>query len=338
MKMKTAFFIVFLFALPAGFAGAHSFSLAAHFAKAVTAGGFTDGDEKDQGAQEKSGGPTLEDLRNLAPATNENVDGADRAAVGKEIMEGYQSGEMTDDYFADGDRQNTLAYQRMFETAGFVASTFEGHGQIVDAVNSSQMFFGPLEGVYIDKGKKSGLRLGDRFWVMHAEDTQVNHPETGDRIGVKVLVDGIIEIVEIVDNTSKARIFRSFNSIKRGYKIMPYDGRKAPYADPDKRIAPKDIDGYLISGRHESKAYGQGDIVYLNVGESAGVEPGDVFEIIDSEMVRLADGSFEPGLPKIKGKAKVIATRDISSAALIVISENVMKIGDKVRFAPERLP
>ncbi len=338
MKMKVAFSIAFLFALHTGFALAQSFSLAPHIAKVLTAGGFTDGDKKDQGAQKEPGGPTLEDLKNMAPATDVNVDGADRATVGEDMMKGYRSDKLTEDYFSNHDGQNNAAYQRLFETAGFVASTFDGYGQIVDGVNNNQLSFGPLESVYIDKGKKSGLRLGDRFWVMHAAENEVNHPETGDRIGVKVLVDGAIEIVEIVDNTSKARIFRSFDAIKRGYKIMPYDGRQAPYTDPDKRIFQKDIAGYLISGRHESEAYGQGDIVYFNVGESAGVEPGDVFNIIDAQMVRLADGSFETGLPKIKGKAKVISTRDITSAALIMISENVMEIGDKVRFAPERLP
>lgn len=350
MKTKIAFFISLIFIVQTGFAAAQSvagtiglmsasqnlYLIAA--TRVLIAGGYDNGAGGDGGKKQKSGGSSLDELRESVDSAPGSTDGASPPVVGEMTISSGESQYLPDDFFRESHNGAEGAYKNLLETAGYIDSSFEGYGQVVDGETSQQIFFGTHEDVYIDKGKADGLKPGDKFWVMHKSPDVIKHPKTRNAIGAKVIIDGIIEVVELAEKTSRATVFRAYDGIRRGFKIVPYEDTKAPFVDPDKPISEKNIEGYLIASKYENKGFGAGDVVYLDVGESSGVEPGDVFDIIDQEPVILADGSIEKGLPKVKGQATVLSTRDATSTALIYVSKTVMVVGDKIKFAQVRRP
>jgi len=240
------------------------------------------------------------------------------------------------DFFSDKDKQEGVVSDQIFDTAGYIDKSFDFYGEVIDGEASNQYSFSFPELVYLNRGSADGVRVGDKFLIVHVDDLRIVHPVTGDYLGHRLLIDAVVEVKGTTDDVSEAMITRSYDSVERGDKVLPYDEARAPRIDPDKPVVEKTINGYLVNSKQEKSHYGQGDVVYFDVGKAAGVKPGDVFDIVDANDVVRKDGKIVPGLPKVIGKAMIISTRNDTSAAYIFASRNVIADGDIVNFAAER--
>jgi len=245
-------------------------------------------------------------------------------------------GELSDDFFARAARQEAIIHPSTFETAGFIGTELASAGEVIDGEPSTQASFSFTETVYIDQGEAQGVKEGDRFLVYHMESASVRHPLSGKKLGHKILVDGVIEVVDVAMDTSKAVVVQSYDSIERGEAIRPYSKPDVPSLDPDRPVSPKDIEGVLVASKEPKEGYATGDVVYFDVGASTGVEPGDVFNIIDVRSVVRKGGQIVSGLPKVIGRALILATRDSTSTAFITASRNAIYAGDKVSYSSTR--
>lgn len=269
----------------------------------------------------------------------EVVTGAERGLEPTPLVEGVDVTEqaITGDFFERSERQEPLTNPKMYESAGYISRSLDATGEVIDGEQSNQNSFSTTEVVYIDQGEADGVTIGSKFLVLHAATPDVIHPNTGDNMGFKVLVDGVIEVVDANMDISKALIIRSYDGIERGENIRPYEeDAMIPTFDPDRPVADKEIEGVLVASKDPKQGYAAGDVVYFDVGDSGGVEPGDVFNIIDARDVIRKDGRVIEGLPKIIGSAKVLTTREETCTALITYSRNVMYAGDRVSYSKTR--
>lgn len=239
------------------------------------------------------------------------------------------------EFFEDASKASPLAYRLLYETAGFLGGRHESFGIILDGENAEQKSFSAVDVVHINRTLGDGLRVGDRYFAFHSESKEVLHPVSGKPLGHKVFVDGVIEVIEPGEKFSKAKIIRSFNTIQRGYRIRQYEETRIPSIDMDKPIAQKNVEGVVVASKDLKSSYATGDVIYIDVGKKAGVEVGDLFELAAHRKSTL-EGKDAAAPSKVLGRARILLVEDETATAVIVASTNMSRIGDAVRYTPDR--
>lgn len=240
------------------------------------------------------------------------------------------------DFFKDPAKESPLAYRRLYETAGFLGSGHESFGMIVEGEISGQKSFSAVDVVFINRTISDGLRPGDQYHVFHSEGGEVIHPVTGKPMGSKVSVDGVIEVIEPGAKFSRARVIRTYNSIRPGYKIKLYEESKVPAIDMDKPIAEKSVEGIVLSSKDKKASYGIGDVIYLDVGKKSGAEVGDLFNLIARGQYAPGDKDAPPSPEKMLGSVRILAVEAETATAIIVTASQSTHVGDTVRYISER--
>ena len=331
-KMKTKISILLVLAVVA--APSFGFAQSATI-KSVVAGGT----DMSTSAGGSSGGTMATD-RGKWPNAPKSGGRAGRGGTGGKST---FSEAVSADFFYDPEKQEPVLSKGSYRTAGYLTDDLDTFGEVIDGSVSNQASFSLNEAVYIDKGAKHGVSVGDSFMVVHLSE-EVVHPHTRHlwifarkSLGYKVLYDGVLEVVEVSDSVSKAMIRKSYQGIERGDKVIYLDEAIAPPTiDPDKPVEDKKITGYIVASRINKESNATGDIIYLDVGEGSGVAPGDVFDILDDEPVVRRNGSEVKGLPKIKAKARVVIVKENASTAYIYNSSAATFYGNRAVYTQIR--
>ncbi|MBF0291502.1 MAG: hypothetical protein HQK86_05025 [Nitrospinae bacterium] len=233
-------------------------------------------------------------------------------------------------FFEDPSKASPLAYRLLYETAGFLGGKHESFGTIQDGENSEQTSFSAVDVVHINRTIGDGLRAGDKYLVFHPDSKEVVHPVSRKSLGHKVFIDGVIEVIEPGEKFSKAKITKSFNPIQRGYRIKQYEENKIPSIDMDKPVVEKKVEGIVVASKDLKSSYATGDVIYIDIGQKAGVEVGDLLELVANRKSTAASPE------KTLGRARVLALEDETATAVIVTSVQMSRIGDTVRYIQDR--
>jgi len=79
------------------------------------------------------------------------------------------------------------------------------------------------DGITITGGTDKGLRVGDRFEVLHQGD-EIRDPDTGQLLGVKSSLVGLVEVMSVADKFSTCRAPASSQPIERGDILREFAG------------------------------------------------------------------------------------------------------------------
>lgn len=206
-----------------------------------------------------------------------------------------------------------------FKPAGFIVSTYQNRQMV-----------GEDDIVYIDLGKAHGAGIGDRFSIFKKMDA-ISHPVTNIILGNKVIPLGTLQVSEAEDKVSKAIITKSYMEIGAGAFITPYRERKK---EVPLKAADRDLSGYIVETKTGNAALAAGDVAYLDLGSSNGVEPGNMLYIVrdvtpDRKFLEVPVDR----LPReVIGALVIVETGKNTSTALIVKSIDTVYRGDKVEF------
>ncbi len=223
---------------------------------------------------------------------------------------------------------NTYIYSSA-GSAGFLSKQeVSAAGEIVATANTEKKMFGAHDEVFINLGSSSGVKEGDQFNI-YKKDGEIDDPETGDFLGYKIKILGILKVTKVDDNSSTAMISQSYEEIKAHDKITPYEPGTQTI---NLALASSPVDGYVICGKHNVTIFGENDIVYIDRGSSEGVQAGNTFVIYkDREPVKDPSTGATIHLPKeILGKLLVIKVRDNTATAIITKSVREIEVGSKV--------
>lgn len=204
-------------------------------------------------------------------------------------------------------------------------------------IGSEEEFFtiGKDDIVYMDGGLKDGIKQNEAFYVINA-GRSVFHPVSKRKIGVQVVVKGIIEVICVQEKTSTAVVRSCFQEpIIVGDKLIPYSPLPVPVSaikPLDKcLIPPKDLTGYIVEVRGGEMGVSEGyqifenDIVYLDRGAIDGIGPGDHFLVY-----REAKSGFEQVPDTIVGELCVLRTTDKTATAVVTQCSAALQIGDRI--------
>jgi len=221
--------------------------------------------------------------------------------------------------------------QAALECSGFVAQPKEivRAGRIVRPLDAQNIRHWYYDDVFVDLGGRK-VQRGDRFHVVRPT-TAVAHPATGARVGVKVRTLGTLEIVSTTGAAPRAKVKYNCEDLATGDLLV-----EAKELMPPQRSVSQATDirlgGYIVGSKDDADAMGQGDIIYMDVGQEHGIVPGDEFSIYRMSGVGIhpASGQTIPLAPTKQGQLVVIRTSAQAATGLLISSDIDLRVGERL--------
>jgi hypothetical protein len=206
---------------------------------------------------------------------------------------------------------------------GFIVGTHQGRQMV-----------GEDDIVYTDIGTVHGAEVGDKFSI-YKKMGAVSHPVTNLILGYKVIPLGTLQLSELEENGSKAIVTKSFLEIGDGSFLMPYHPRRTEVA---LKSSDKELSGYIVETLTGKQAIATGDIAYLDLGRTQGVEVGNMLYIVrdvvpDQKYVLDKIGKLPVD---VLGALVVVGMGEHTSTALVVKSIDAIYRGDRVEMKKNR--
>ncbi|MCI0484741.1 MAG: LysM peptidoglycan-binding domain-containing protein [candidate division NC10 bacterium] len=215
------------------------------------------------------------------------------------------------------------------ECSGFVAQKQEivRVGRIIRPVEEDNMRHWYWDDVFVDLGRRK-VRRGDRFRVVRPTTT-IEHPATGARVGVKVKTLGTVEIVSTAGAAPRARVTYNCEDIADGDLLMEARELMPPQRGVT-QPAHLRVGGTIVGSKEDADSLGQGDIVYVDVGQKQGIVPGDEFSIYRVSGVGIDPDSDRviPLAPTKQGELVVIRTSAQAATGLVTVSSIQLRVGE----------
>jgi len=212
---------------------------------------------------------------------------------------------------------------------GFISSHRWKHMGTILTSEPPKILLGTGDIVFTNVGSEQGVSVGDKFTVFRSSKP-VDHPITGNRMGYKVSVQGVIEIIEVLDKRkSTAVITESFREITRGARIRPHE----PFVkEVTEKKGVERVEGFIIETKNHTQLSGKGDVIYMDIGEVHSVVPGNTMSIYT-----LPRKSYDPDSGKrvtipgtLIGKVVVLDVDEENSTGIITESSRQIQIGNIV--------
>jgi len=194
------------------------------------------------------------------------------------------------------------------------------------------------EYVRVNHGSKGDVAVGSVYQIVRAT-RKVSNPDggIGSSLGMHYLDVGQVQIVQVQEDFSLAQVLYSCDAIEPSDLLLPYVRLETPELPRNRTFssamkATGNIKGTVSFFRNSVAVTGSvyssstppsaksivatGGVVYLNVGEAAGVKPGDLF-IVYRGSAAIAE-------------VAVLKVEEKSSTALVTYSTDALVLGDRV--------
>jgi len=248
-----------------------------------------------------------------APATTKPAEAA--------IVESVQESPQSQGYVVTG--AEGFIMEQEIDPSGYIVST-----------NQNRVMVGTDDVVYTDVGRNDGANVGDRY-AIYKKTSAVSHPVTNVILGYRVLSLGELQLSEVEEKTSKAIITKSFQEISAGSFLLPWHEKRVTVP---LRAADRDLTGYIVDTQTGNKALAARDIVYLDLGSSHGLKPGNLLYVVRDVVPdqRYALNKIEKLPVDVVGAVVVLETGLNTSTAVIVKSIDTIYRGDRVELKKSR--
>jgi len=225
--------------------------------------------------------------------------------------------------------QSTLLVPATENTGLITQEQYEAAATIIDRV-PERLLLSQEDGVYIGAGE-GHVAVGDQFTIIRTNE-KVYDPDTGRLLGYHVEFLGYVEVTEVHEEASIARIATSTGEVEEGDRLIP---RIQVPSEIAIQSSPAGVEGKISFFPQHRVVIGWNDFVYLNRGSVDGLQVGSPLEVF-----RPGYPAFEPArdakvqIPdRIVGKLVVVRTSEEASVALITKATTELELGDRFRGA-----
>jgi len=189
--------------------------------------------------------------------------------------------------------------------------------------------------IYIWFNDPNAAQVGQKYMVVR-QIREIEHPITGDSVGFYIRILGAIQVVHVGEEVATAIIATSLDPMFRGDKIAPW------MPQVNKHIGPRpnsvELRGYVMDTRATITEIGERHLVFIDQGRDAGVEEGNVFDVVRREdgYIEHGEDDREPGYwddrfpVEVFGRIMIVDSRPTASTGVVMASLRELRIGDRV--------
>lgn len=181
-------------------------------------------------------------------------------------------------------------------------------------------------------------KVGDTLAIIRV-GSRVIHPRTRQSPGRILYTLGVLGVTDVRDRTVQARISYGCEAIGLGDRVVPFV--LAPFPeDKIARPATRQVEGTIVDSARGMQMTAIQTLVFLDVGMSQGIGPGDVFAIYrpSPPAINPATGKELPVAPDRLGEAVVIRVTERTATAVITASSKESQAGDRVVLSRQVQP
>jgi len=212
---------------------------------------------------------------------------------------------------------------------GFLMETdLKPFGRVI-GIHHDRIVAGEDDIVFTDIGTSHGAKGGEKFAVFR-KDVSISHPLTNEIMGSKVVPLGMLQLTDVEQKASRAIITKSYKEISPGCYLMPYHDEKR--RDVVLKMPTRELKGYVIESNTGTNIIAAGDVVYIDLGNSQGAEPGNMLYIVRDVTLdqRYVEGRVDRLPQELLGALVILETGKKTATALVVKSIDAIYKGDKI--------
>lgn len=205
-------------------------------------------------------------------------------------------------------------------------------GRII-AGQHGRLILGEDDNAFTDIGYGQGGQEGQRYTIVRKGNV-ISHPDNNLILGTKIYPLGHIQLTKVEKNTSRAIIIRSFKEAEPGDLLMPY--KEIKRREVTLKAPSKEFKGRIVETYAGTQAISTGDVVYLDLGRTSGVEVGNLLYLVrDVTIEKLMVDKVIEKLPReVLGALVIVDVGEMTSTALIVKSIDAIFKTDWVVSTP----
>ncbi|MBE9536038.1 MAG: LysM peptidoglycan-binding domain-containing protein [Proteobacteria bacterium] len=205
-------------------------------------------------------------------------------------------------------------------------------GNIIDAKDTKVML---SEGDVVYVALNDSVDAGALYTIFKA-GSSVRHPATGKKVGYRIVTLGTMEVTGTdSEGLVVAKIMETFDAVSRGDLVTPKEDIPEYISF---KASDSQLSGYIVAGRELRVTFGQGDVVYLDMGTNQGVETGNTFIVYrEGKTVKDKMSKRRYKLPTTTvGRLLVLHPKKDSSIAIILDSAEEMKLGETIKIEQKK--
>lgn len=204
-----------------------------------------------------------------------------------------------------------LVDRNLLIVSGYITDSVHSVGAIYDKPGDITNL---TAGDYAYVSTDSPMKKGDKFYIIYPLE-EVRHPVTNRRLGTRIAILGIAEMID--DHDPKILITNSFSEIPMGSLLDNYYEIEPPLAMDNPRKP--DVNGHIVTALRRIYAHGNWDIVFIDKGKNDGLELGDLLATTQQSDHKI-----------LNGVVQIISMKPSTSAAIIRKAAKEIQIGDPV--------
>ena len=204
-------------------------------------------------------------------------------------------------------------------------------GRIVNAEkerNQSMFMVGDV--LYIDIGAENGVQAGMEFTIVRPSRLVNSWGSEREALGRIYMTPGRVRVLCAQEKSSITEIIYSCNEVEVGDFVAPFEPIPVPLV---RRTRPATICdtpngkpiGHVVDTRDAVTPVGTDTIVFLDLGEQNGLNPGDFLTVYHPS-------TQAQGVRTVLGEAAILTTRTRSSVAIITSMVDFIAVGDAVEI------
>jgi hypothetical protein len=184
--------------------------------------------------------------------------------------------------------------------------------------------------IYIDIGAENGVQAGMEFTIVRPSRLVNRWGSEREAQGRIYMTPGRVRVLCAQEKSSITEIIYSCNEVEVGDFVAPFEPVPVPLV---RRTRPATICdtpngkpiGHVVDTRDAVTPVGTDTIVFLDLGEQDGLNPGDFLTVYHPS-------TQAQGVRTVLGEAAILTTRTRSSVAIITSMVDFIAVGDAVEI------